>query len=749
MDRLHLVAHDHPRRSHFDSEPTPNPVSPLNATDFTGRFDDNPISPVSTFSRQQLRSPSPADSGFFDLVDEIDKECSRVRGMPSTVDRECFYDHEDEIDAFWNGPDPERAHHNTTKKYFNLHVKDANLEEHDYYRTLGRGFTEKHGGYLDQTFAERSARANSYKRVEPDPNVRVNKYSPGSQPDQGERIRLANLKRIAKAETLRQPQNKTAQAVLNDSRREHSGLASAKASLVRPHRPSRREALGLPANYVPHPDGVQAIRDAPRPDDAKGSLARKPEGEPSVNAATEDSQRPPATTAKRHHRRRSSMEVFKEAIIQAGHHVKEGAEKLRKGTSKARRSITATAKRISEDLSSKATRPSRCASTSQNLSTTLGPSSYRPYRPASTLLTPSDALRAEARPRRQRANTSPPPSEIAAALPPPEQIYNPNAPTQLTYFTHCPHVSPPSNLPLHPSPHSQLLTPSLLTHPTPIHTQHLRAQAANIDLHPTTIRTIQGRCFPCHTTQLRTAEHVILLKHSLAFSPAYFLQAEEDQAAMLTAEADNDTIFAEALRESLTLRNKHYRAATRQRNAEVERLWGGFTQRWGVKTGGLVTHDLIKERQESAEAKAVDVGRYGGNKCGCTRDSCGNTIRTPESGKSQNRRASKDSKDSKGSSCASCSSKTGFGFNREGEHGGPLGNVYEEGRIILEWVRPAEKKIKRKEVGSAALKRRSAVVESAKGGDEVKEGDWIARAGTKRMKSWDLQKNLSGEGRFM
>lgn len=386
---------------------------------------------------------------------------------------------------------------------------------------------------------------------------------------------------------------------------------------------------------------------------------------------------PPAALPRKTHRRRSSLQRIKNAAAQAGqelkdsavkvsaglkqgsqivsHGLKEGSHKvgtgLKEGSQKVRHSIQVV-KRRSVDKS--------------KAPPVQGPPEHVDF----TYYTP-----AEDRPQRRsrvtpRRASSPPAADIAASMPPPEQVH-----AEKIYFTECPHTYPPAHLPLNLQPVYTTLVKDLLKYPKQEFEQQLRAENRHVDLQPRQISVIQCACANCDYKIRRAEEEKILNNHGKEFPPGYYsnmryiaYQAKQAKADGLHALAEDYT--QDATRLQFTLNN-----AETQRNANVTKVWKGFRSRWGIKCAGIngfeAQHALEeKYRDRQDRYKRSDLQCTGGHDCAGDCEVCSEiSSQTNSSG-----------------------SSTGYGFMRQGKHGQPIDNVTKEGTMRLEWIVPPTQK---------------------------------------------------------
>lgn len=315
-------------------------------------------------------------------------------------------------------------------------------------------------------------------------------------------------------------------------------------------------------------------------------------------------------------RRRSSLQRIKDAANQIVDGMLDGAEKV----------VHSINTRIDESVSRRQRRGSQHPSDRPSTSTTTSSKE------------PSEAKR----PTNPKITTH--------TLPSATEVYS-----QKTYFTKCPHVSPPAHAPLDQTPRTETLEPDLLRYPTDKQKSHLDDRL----IRPTALQTIpvlDGRCAPCDLQQRRNLETQVLrgwkAKH-------------ETFARRLRALKRKSTIESISVIYALGDKLEEVREA---RDRDVVAVWEGFRARWGVCPVEIVEGNNKEDEGGSGDEKEAEGEQQ-----------------QPQKDKKRKQWKRQDSASS--SATRGITGTTGTGFMRNGKHGGPMDDIREPGRMRLSWSR--------------------------------------------------------------
>jgi hypothetical protein len=239
-----------------------------------------------------------------------------------------------------------------------------------------------------------------------------------------------------------------------------------------------------------------------------------------------------------------------------------------------------------------------------------------------------------------------------STLPDPESVY-----ANTSFFTTCPHTSPPSHRPINIQPTLTTFTPTLLTYPP----FHLRARiAANQPIAP--ISVIVGSCSDCDYRARRQQEGEVLAKYAdIRNSLLGRIKGLRQRMAALHPPDDSDDPDGEGgkkLRgtgdavedeqdlelEMLAVEGEIEELPERQ-EGDVKRVWRGWASKWGPGTIGIHRAPDLDADESSEGLTSSDVE---GSASSASRGGC-------------------------------------LGLNR---WGGKYDNVVKDGRMKLDWIRP-------------------------------------------------------------
>ena len=251
-------------------------------------------------------------------------------------------------------------------------------------------------------------------------------------------------------------------------------------------------------------------------------------------------------------------------------------------------------------------------------------------------------------------------SSTTSDLPDPEEVY-----ATTTYFTTCPHTSPPSHLPLNIQPTTTQFSAALLRYPP----FHLRTRLAASQPLPT-ITAIQGSCSDCDWKARRQQEGEVLanyadIRNNLLSrikglrskinaqegSSGEESDGEGGKKAKEKTEDDHDLEL-----EMLSVESEIEELPDKQ-DADVKRVWMGWAAKWGPGTVGIHRRSpLLDEEYFESESEGL-------------------------LGSSSNVSSLMGS--SRPTRSTSSASKSGLN-----KWGGQYDDVVAEGRMKLDWIRP-------------------------------------------------------------